>query len=51
MDEMIIDAIDWLCPRPKGRIAYDLSHNPRLGVDNWDDLTAYPGYYEDWRNE
>jgi len=51
MDDLIIDAIDWLCPRPKGRIAYDLSHNPRLGVDNWDDLTAYPGYYEDWRNE
>ena len=51
MDDIIIDAIDWLCPRPKGRIAYDLSHNPRLGVDDWDDLSAYPGYYEQWRND
>ena len=51
MSSLITNAIDWLCPRPKGRIVYDLSHNPRLGVDNWDDLTAYPGYYEEWRNE
>jgi len=50
MDDIIIDAIDWLCPRPKGRIVYDLSHNPRLGVDDWDDLSAYPGYFEDLRN-
>ncbi len=51
MDDLIIDAIDWLCPRPKGRIVFDLSHNPRLGVDNWDFLSAYPGYYEEWRND
>lgn len=51
MSSLITDAIDWLCPRPKARIVFDLSHQPRLGVDNWDDLSAYPGYYEEWRNE
>ena len=50
MDDLIIDAIDWLCPRPKGRIVFDLSHHPRLAIDNWDDLSAYPGYYVEWRN-
>ena len=50
MDNMIIDAIEWLCPRPKGRIVFDLSHQPRLGVDPWDTLSAYPGYYEEWRD-
>ena len=50
LNDLLLDAIDWLCPRPKGRIVYDLSHNPRLGVDDWDDLSAYPGYYEDFRN-
>ena len=44
--ELLIDAINWLVPRPKARIAYDLSHHPRLGVDPWDSLTKYPGYYE-----
>ncbi len=51
MSNLITDTIDWLCPRPKGRIVYDLSHNPRLGVDNWDELSSNPGYYEEWRNE
>jgi hypothetical protein len=51
MDDLIIDAIDWLCPRPKGRVVFDLSHHPRLAVDDWDDLSAFPGYFEDWRNE
>jgi hypothetical protein len=33
---IIIDSVDWLIPRPRGRIAYDLSHQPRLYVDIWD---------------
>ncbi len=33
---MIINAAEWLVPKPKGRIAYDLSHQPRLCVDAWD---------------
>lgn len=35
-NDMIIDAIGWLAPRPKARIAYDFSHNARLSVDSWD---------------
>jgi len=51
LDDLLLDAIDWLCPRPKGRIVFDLSHYPRLGVDDWDDLYSMPGFFEYWRNE
>ncbi len=50
-DSIIINAVEWLCPQPKARIVYDLSHHPRLGVDDWDDLTQYPGYYNTFRDE
>ncbi|NVM34928.1 MAG: hypothetical protein HWN81_04985 [Candidatus Lokiarchaeota archaeon] len=36
MSNLIIDAVDWLCPRPKGRILFDLSHLNGYGVDLWD---------------
>ena len=36
LKNLIIDAVDWMCPRPKGRIAYDLSHSAFYGVDPWD---------------
>ncbi|HUT82787.1 MAG TPA: DUF4350 domain-containing protein [Candidatus Bathyarchaeia archaeon] len=45
LEELIIDSVDWLAPQPKGRILYDLSHQPRLGIDDWDLLTIFPGYY------
>jgi hypothetical protein len=51
MSDLIIDSIEWLCPRPKGRIVFDLSHQPRLGVDDWDSSHLYPDfYYYTWRN-
>lgn len=50
-ERLLIDACDWLCPRPKGRIAFDMTHNPRLGVDLWDSLTQYPGYYSMLRDD
>ncbi len=37
---IIVDSVEWLIPRPKGRIVYDLSHSPRLAVDAWDDLAT-----------
>ncbi len=37
---MIVDAINWLAPRPRARIAYDFSHQPRLGVDMWDNYAT-----------
>ncbi len=50
LQQMIIDAADWLCPRPKARIAFDYTHMPRLGVDAHDENTQYPGYYSELRN-
>ncbi|MFX1271130.1 MAG: hypothetical protein ACFFAX_05535 [Promethearchaeota archaeon] len=35
-ESIIKDSVEWLVPKPKGRIAYDLSHQPRLCVDPWD---------------
>jgi hypothetical protein len=39
-ESVIIDSVEWLIPKPKGRIAYDLSHQPRLCVDEWDEGLA-----------
>jgi hypothetical protein len=39
-ESIIADSVEWLVPRPKGRIVYDLSHSPRLAVDIWDDLAT-----------
>ena len=36
MADLVSDAIEWLCPRPKGRILFDLSHMNGFGVDPWD---------------
>jgi hypothetical protein len=38
LNPIIIDAIDWLAPRPKGRVLFDLTHMPLYGVDSWDSL-------------
>ncbi|MHA2024929.1 MAG: hypothetical protein ACW98U_03415 [Candidatus Thorarchaeota archaeon] len=50
MESIIVDSVDWLTPRPKGRIVFDLSHIPRLGVDPWDTMTAFPDRYSDARD-
>ncbi|MHA1671027.1 MAG: DUF4350 domain-containing protein [Promethearchaeota archaeon] len=42
-DAILIDAIEWLCPRPKARILFDLSHYPFYGIDLWDSST-YANY-------
>lgn len=49
-NELVIDAIEWLCPRPKGRILFDLSHLPYYGIDAWDSLASYYPRYEIWRD-
>ncbi|MFW9934066.1 MAG: hypothetical protein ACFFDU_00870 [Candidatus Thorarchaeota archaeon] len=48
--QMVQDAVLWLCPRPKGRVLFDLSHQPYYGVDSWDDLANFGGEYEVWRD-
>jgi hypothetical protein len=36
LNPIIADAINWLAPRPKARILYDLTHTPVYGIDSWD---------------
>ena len=48
-DAILIDAIEWLCPRPKGRILFDLSHYSFYGIDSWDDAQSSTNYGI-WRN-
>jgi len=50
MDQLIIEAVEWLCPHPKARIAFDLSHLPYYGIDAWDALAEYTPRYETLRN-
>ncbi|MHA1235679.1 MAG: hypothetical protein ACTSQL_11410, partial [Promethearchaeota archaeon] len=51
-DAILIDVIEWLCPRPKGRILFDLSHQPVYGVDDWDgpDYATFGERYFLWRD-
>ena len=48
-DAILIDAVEWLCPRPKARVLFDLSHLPYYGIDAWDDV-ASSIQYGNWRN-
>ncbi len=50
LNPLILDSVDWLAPRPKGRIAFDLSHHPRLSIDDWDLNSLWPGYYYGMRD-
>ncbi|MBS3794531.1 MAG: hypothetical protein KGY80_06525, partial [Candidatus Thorarchaeota archaeon] len=47
---LCIDAVEWLCPVPKSRIAYDLSHHPRNGIDPWDEEALFPSKFGTFRN-
>ena len=49
-DAILIDAIEWLCPKPKGRILFDLAHEPYYGIDSWDEPTDYSPRYEIFRD-
>jgi len=50
LDQLIRDSVDWLAPRPKGRIAFDHSHHPRLSIDTWDPYSLWPGFYSGMRD-
>jgi hypothetical protein len=49
LNPIISDAIDWLAPRPKGRILYDLSHMPEVTPDPWDPWRE-AFFLTNWRN-
>ncbi|MBN2229108.1 MAG: hypothetical protein JW779_05900 [Candidatus Thorarchaeota archaeon] len=42
---IIFDSVDWLVPRPKGRILFDLAHSPRNPIDSWDKDNGYSLYW------
>ncbi len=48
--QLMADAMDWLCTRPKARILFDLSHQSYYPVDNWDDAELTGTRYAPWRN-
>ncbi|MHA1908466.1 MAG: hypothetical protein ACW98Y_14290, partial [Candidatus Thorarchaeota archaeon] len=52
-EDMMIDAVEWLCPRPKGRVLFDLTHQPYYAVDDFDSAYAYNGgtTHETFRND
>ncbi len=43
------DAVDWLAPRPKARILYDLTHQPWCPTDPWE-WSGDSNYLTTWRN-
>jgi hypothetical protein len=51
-DQIIIDAINWLCPRPKARVAFDYTHQPYYGIDANDPYLGYNSAdrYAEWRD-
>ncbi|MBD3198326.1 MAG: hypothetical protein GF317_24970 [Candidatus Lokiarchaeota archaeon] len=50
-EDLILDSIQWLCPTPKARIAYDLSHDSYYGIDSWDsDYVTFSNRYSIWRD-
>jgi hypothetical protein len=48
---MVFDAVQWLSPRPKARIAFDLSHLSWYGIDTWDWDQFPTSSYTIWRND
>ena len=54
MESIIIDSVEWLVPTPKGRIIFDYTHQPRIGIDSWDNeyvtVNIAPHIFEQFRN-
>jgi hypothetical protein len=50
IEPVISDAIDWITPRPKARIAIDFTHVPYYGVDSWDENVSHVPRYNIFRN-
>ncbi len=47
---LLVDSVAWLAPKPKARIAFDMSHNPYFGIDAWDSLAYVKPQYTKWRD-
>ena len=49
--QLMADAMDWLCPRPKGRILFDVSHYSYYPVDPWDNTGLTGSRYTALRDD
>jgi len=47
---IITDAIDWLAPKTKARVAFDFTHKPYYGVDSWDENVSHAPRFNIWRD-
>ena len=47
---LTLAAVDWLAPRPKARVLFDLSHEPYYGVDLWDPNVNFGERFYRWRD-
>jgi hypothetical protein len=43
------DTVEWLTPRPKARILYDLTHQPWCPIDTWE-WSGDSNFLTTWRN-
>ncbi|MFW9935572.1 MAG: hypothetical protein ACFFDU_08770 [Candidatus Thorarchaeota archaeon] len=50
MENLVIDACDWLCPRPKARITFDYTHDPYFKIDPWDPGANPSSLFVQFRN-
>ncbi len=49
LEPLFADAVDWLAPRPKARVLYDLTHQPWCPTDTWE-WNGDGNYLTSWRN-
>lgn len=49
LEPLYADAVDWLAPRPKARVLYDLTHQPWCPTDFWE-WSGDSNYMTTWRN-
>ncbi|MFX1577751.1 MAG: cadherin repeat domain-containing protein [Promethearchaeota archaeon] len=38
---ILLGAVNWITPHPKGRILFDLTSQPYYGIDSWDTLAQF----------
>jgi hypothetical protein len=49
-DLMIVESINWLCPKPKARVVFDFTHFPYYGIDTGDPSGYSGSRYAEWRD-
>ena len=50
LSQIYADAVEWLAPKPKARVLYDLTHQPWCPTDSWE-WSGDSNYLTTWRND